>query len=79
LTLAAIILGEKLGAKLVVLHGFDPGRIGVFAGPHNSRAAAIQFTREMERLGYCTVWCGESFARGACVPGATYLAVDGMH
>ena len=79
LTLAAIILGEKLGAKLVVLHGFDPGRIGVFAGPHNGQAAAIQFTRGMARLGYCKLWCGEWCARGALAPGAIYSAMDGMH
>jgi hypothetical protein len=63
---------------LTRLHGIDPGRIGVFAGPLNGRAAAIQFAREMERLGYGTLWCGESFARGAFEPGAIYLAVDGM-
>jgi hypothetical protein len=62
------------------LHGIDPGRIGVFAGPLNGQAAAIsrEFAREMERLGYGTLWCGESFARGAFEPGAIYLAVDGM-
>jgi alkanesulfonate monooxygenase SsuD/methylene tetrahydromethanopterin reductase-like flavin-dependent oxidoreductase (luciferase family) len=64
---------------LTGLHGFDPGRIGVFAGPHHGQTAAIQFAREMERLGYCRLWCGESFARGAFAPGAIYLAVDGMH
>ncbi len=59
---------------LTRLHGFDPARIGVFAGPHNGQAAAS----EMGRLGYCKLWCGESCARGAFAPGAIYLAVDGM-
>jgi hypothetical protein len=64
---------------LTRLHGFDPGRIGVFAGPHNGQAAAIQFTRGMARLGYCKLWCGEWCARGALAPGAIYSAMDGMH
>jgi alkanesulfonate monooxygenase SsuD/methylene tetrahydromethanopterin reductase-like flavin-dependent oxidoreductase (luciferase family) len=64
---------------LTRLHGSDAGRIGVFAGPLNGQAAAIQFAREMERLGYCTFWCGESSARGAFAQGAIYLAVDGTH
>ncbi|HEU6440692.1 MAG TPA: hypothetical protein VFC12_09695 [Terriglobales bacterium] len=64
---------------LTRLHGSDAGRIGVFAGPLNGQAAAIQFAREMERLGYCTFWCGESYARGAFAQGAIYLAVDGTH
>ncbi len=58
------------------LRGIDPGRIGVFAGPLNGQPAAIQreFAREMERLGYGTLWYGESFAREAFAQGAIYLA-----
>ena len=58
------------------LRGIDPGRIGVFAGPLNGQPAAIQreFAREMERLGYGTLWSGESFAREAFAQGAIYLA-----
>ena len=58
------------------LRGIDPGRIGVFAGPLNGQPAAIprEFAREMERLGYGTLWYGESFAREAFAQGAIYLA-----
>ena len=44
--------------SLARLQGIDPGRIGVFAGPLNGQPAAAQrtFVREMERLGYGTLW-----------------------
>ena len=58
------------------LHGIDPGRVGVFAGPLSGQPAAIQreFAREMERLGYGTIWYGESLGREAFAQGAIYLA-----
>lgn len=58
------------------LHGIDPGRIGLFAGPLNAQPAAIQrvFVREMERLGYGTLWYGESLAQEAFSRGSIYLA-----
>ena len=58
------------------LQGIDPGRIGVFAGPLNGQPASVQreFVREMERLGYGTLWYGESLAREAFAQGAIYLA-----
>ena len=58
------------------LHGIDPGRIGLFAGPINGQPAAIQrdFVREMERLGYGTLWYGEAMAQEAFARGAIYLA-----
>jgi len=58
------------------LHGIDPGRIGLFAGPLNAQPAAIQrdFVREMERLGYGTLWYGESLAQEAFGRGSIYLA-----
>jgi probable F420-dependent oxidoreductase len=58
------------------LHGIDPGSIGVFAGPLNGQPATAQrqFVQEMERLGYGTLWYGESFAREAFAQGALYLA-----
>jgi probable F420-dependent oxidoreductase len=58
------------------LHGIDPGHIGVFAGPLNGQPASAQrqFVQEMERLGYGTLWYGESFAREAFAQGALYLA-----
>jgi len=58
------------------LHGIDPGRIGLFAGPLNAQPAGIQrdFVREMERLGYGTLWYGESLAQEAFGRGSIYLA-----
>lgn len=58
------------------LQGIDPGRIGVFAGPLNGQPSAVQreFVREMERLGYGTLWYGESLAQEAFARGAIYLA-----
>ena len=62
--------------SLARLHGIDPGRIGVFAGPFNAQPAAVQrsFAREMERLGYGTLWYGEALAHEAFARGAIYLA-----
>ncbi len=62
--------------SLTRLHGIDPGRIGVFAGPLNGQPAVIQreFVREMERLGYGTLWYGEALAQEAFARGAIYLA-----
>ena len=62
--------------SLTRLHGIDPGRIGVFAGPLNGQPAVVQreFAREMERLGYGTLWYGEALAREAFAQGAIYLA-----
>jgi probable F420-dependent oxidoreductase len=62
--------------SLVRLHGIDPGRIGIFAGPLNAEPAAVQraFVREMERLGYGTFWYGEALAQEAFARGAVYLA-----
>ena len=58
------------------LQGIDPGRFGVFAGPLNGQPAAVQreFVREMERLGYGTLWYGEALGREAFAQGAVYLA-----
>jgi probable F420-dependent oxidoreductase len=62
--------------SLMRLHGIDPGRIGVFAGPLNGQPTAIQreFVREMERLGYGTLWYGEALAQEAFARGAIFLA-----
>jgi hypothetical protein len=70
---------SPLTLGLTRLHGFNAGRIGVFAGPLNDQATALPFAREMERLGYWTLRYGESFARGAFAQGPIYLAVDGTH
>ncbi len=58
------------------LHGIDPGRLGVFAGPLNRQPTAMQrrFVGEMERLGYGALWYGEAFAQEALARGAIYLA-----
>lgn len=55
-----------------------PGRIGLFLGSLASQTAAVerQVVMEMERLGYGTLWFGESaireaFAHGALLLGAT--------
>jgi probable F420-dependent oxidoreductase len=57
------------------LHGIDPGRFGVFAGPLNGQPASVQrqFALEMERLGYGTLWYGEALAREAFAQGGVYL------
>lgn len=62
--------------SLTRLNGIYPGRIGLFAGPLNSQPAETQreFVREMERLGYGTLWYGESLAQEAFARGAMYLA-----
>jgi probable F420-dependent oxidoreductase len=58
------------------LHGIDPGRLGVFAGPLNGLPSNVQreFVREMERLDYGTLWYGEGLAQEAFARGAIYLA-----
>lgn len=62
--------------SLTRLHGIDPGRIGVFAGPLNGQPTALQrpFVREMEQLGYGTLWYGEALAQEAFARGSIYLA-----
>jgi probable F420-dependent oxidoreductase len=47
------------------LAGIDPGRTGIFAGPLNAQPSSVQreFAREMERLGYGTLWVGEGLAQ----------------
>jgi probable F420-dependent oxidoreductase len=62
--------------SLTRLNGIDPGRIGLFAGPLNSQPTETQreFIREVERLGYGTLWYGEALAQEAFARGAIYLA-----
>jgi probable F420-dependent oxidoreductase len=63
------------------LGGVHAGRVGVVAGPLNSKPAAIQrdFARRMERLGYGTLWVGESLAQEAFARSAILLAAtDGL-
>src|SRR5437588_7958841 len=53
-----------------------PGRIGVFAGALSGLPAAVQreVAAEMERLGYGTLWYGESIGRETFVQAAIFLA-----
>ena len=62
--------------SLTRLQGIDPGRIGVFAGPLNGQPTSLQraFVREMELLGYGTLWYGEALAQEAFGRGSIYLA-----
>jgi probable F420-dependent oxidoreductase len=62
--------------SLTRLNGIDPGRLGLFAGPLNSQPTETQreFIREVERLGYGTLWYGEALAQEAFARGAIYLA-----
>jgi len=62
--------------SLTRLNGIDPGRVGLFAGPLNSQPTETQreFIREVERLGYGTLWYGEALAQEAFARGAIYLA-----
>lgn len=62
--------------SLARLQGIDPGRIGLFAGPLNGQPSIAQreFVREMERLGYGTLWYGEALAQEAFGRGALYLS-----
>jgi probable F420-dependent oxidoreductase len=62
--------------SLTRLNGIDPGRLGLFAGPLNSQPTQTQreFIREVERLGYGTLWYGEALAQEAFARGAIYLA-----
>jgi probable F420-dependent oxidoreductase len=60
------------------LRGIAAGRFGVFAGPLNDKPSEAQreFAVEMERLGYGTLWVGESlgqeiFGRSAMLLAAT--------
>jgi probable F420-dependent oxidoreductase len=65
--------------SLTRLNGIDPGRVGLFAGPLNSQPTETQreFIREVERLGYGTLWYGEALAQEAFARGAIYLAATG--
>ena len=58
------------------LGGVRPGRIGVFAGSLALQPASVEreVAREMERLGYGTLWFGEAGAREAFAHGGLLLA-----
>jgi len=59
------------------LNRMQPGRVGIFLGSLAGQPAAVErdVVAEMERLGYGTLWCGESICRGAFAHGAILLSV----
>jgi probable F420-dependent oxidoreductase len=62
--------------SLARLGNIAPGRLAVFAGSLAGQPASIQreVAVEMEKLGYGTLWYGESIGREAFVQGAIYLS-----
>lgn len=58
------------------LGGVKPGRLAVFSGSLASQPATVQreVVREMEKLGFGTLWYGESLAREVFAQGAIFLA-----
>jgi len=61
---------------LTRLGGITPGRLGIFAGSLSGQPATVQreLAVEMERLGFGTLWYGESVGREAFVQAAIYLS-----
>src|SRR5579859_1076247 len=53
-----------------------PGRLGIFAGSLAAQPAIVQreIAREIERLGFGTLWYGEALGREAFAQGAIFLA-----
>jgi len=62
--------------SLARLGSIKPGRLGIFAGSLSAQPAAVQreVALEMEKLGYGTLWYGESAAREAFAQAAVYLS-----
>ncbi len=62
--------------SLTRLGGITPGRLGIFAGSLSGQPATVQreVAVEMERLGFGTLWYGESVGREAFVQAAIYLS-----
>lgn len=57
------------------LLGIQPGRVGLFSGQLSLLPAATQgeVAREVERLGYGTLWYGEALARESFVQASIFL------
>ena len=57
------------------LGSIDPGRLGIFAGSLSQQPATVQraVAAEMEKLGFGTLWYGESIGREAVAQGAIFL------
>jgi probable F420-dependent oxidoreductase len=62
--------------SLTRLGSIKPGRLGIFAGSLTAQPAAVQreVALEMERLGYGTLWYGESAGREAFAQAAIFLS-----
>jgi probable F420-dependent oxidoreductase len=58
------------------LGGIDPGRLGIFSGSLGAQPAAVQreVAREIEKLGFGTLWYGESLAREAFAQASIFLS-----
>jgi probable F420-dependent oxidoreductase len=67
--------------SLTRLGGIKPGRLAIFSGSLAAQPAAVQreVALEIEKLGYGTLWYGESMAREAFAQAAIFLgATSGL-
>ncbi|HEV2030294.1 MAG TPA: TIGR03620 family F420-dependent LLM class oxidoreductase [Candidatus Dormibacteraeota bacterium] len=62
--------------SLTRLGNIKPGRLGIFAGSLTTQPATVQreVVAEMEKLGYGTLWFGESLGREVFAQGAIFLS-----
>lgn len=62
--------------SVALLGNVKPGRIGIFSGSLASQPATVQreVAREIEKLGFGTLWYGEAVAREVFAQGAIFLA-----
>jgi probable F420-dependent oxidoreductase len=62
--------------SLTRLGNIKPGRVGIFAGSLTAQPASVQreVAAEMEKLGYGTLWFGESMGREAFAQAAIFLS-----
>jgi probable F420-dependent oxidoreductase len=58
------------------LRGIDPGRLGIFAGSLSQQPAKVQreVAAEIEKLGFGTLWYGESIGREAFAQAGIFLS-----
>jgi hypothetical protein len=57
------------------LSGVNPGKLGIFSGSLGAQPATVQrnVVGEIEKLGFGTLWCGESLAREAFAQASIFL------
>jgi len=62
--------------SLARLSGIRPGRLGIFSGSVSAQPAGVQreVVAEIEKLGYGTLWYGESVAREAFAQASIFLS-----